>query len=89
MITVPRALIAETIEVIAVLSGRGSTTVWNDKGDRLAFEWGPGSLFAIPLNAAHQHFNGSGTEPARVEGLGPEGDYRLTPLSTLYREDSA
>ena len=53
-------------EMIYVLSGRGSTTVWNEAGDKLSFEWGTGSLFAIPLNANHQHFNGSGTEPARI-----------------------
>ena len=53
-------------DMIMILSGRGSTTVWNDKGDRISFEWGPGSLFGIPLNANHQHFNGSGTEPARM-----------------------
>lgn len=52
-------------EMILVLSGHGSTSVWNDKGDKVTFEWGPGSLFAIPLNAHHQHFNGSGTQAAR------------------------
>lgn len=46
VVTVPRALIAETIDLVAVLSGRGSAR-------RLA-------------------------ELARVEGLGPEGDYRIT-----------
>lgn len=49
VITVPRALIAETIDVIAVLSGRGSTR-------RLA-------------------------ELGRVEGLGPDGDYRVCPAT--------
>ena len=52
-------------EMIYVLSGRGSTTVWNDAGKRITFEWKAGSLFAIPLNASHQHFNGSGREAAR------------------------
>jgi len=52
-------------EMIHVLSGRGSSTVWNDAGQRITFEWKTGSLFAIPLNTWHQHFNGSGREPAR------------------------
>ena len=26
------------------------TAVWNDAGKRISFEWGPGALFAIPLN---------------------------------------
>ena len=47
VVTVPRALIAETIDLVAVLAGRGSAR-------RL-------------------------TELARVEGLGPDGDYRITP----------
>ena len=50
VITVPRALIAETINLVAVLSGRGSAR-------RLA-------------------------ELASVEGLGPDGDYRITPATT-------
>ncbi|MCG2842267.1 P-type conjugative transfer ATPase TrbB [Sandaracinobacter sp. RS1-74] len=50
VVTVPRALIAETIDLVAVLSGRGSAR-------RLA-------------------------ELARVEGLGPDGDYRVTPATT-------
>jgi type IV secretion system protein TrbB len=47
VVTVPRALIAETIDLVAALSGRGSAR-------RLA-------------------------ELAVVEGLGPSGDYVLTP----------
>ena len=47
VVTVPRPLIADTIDLVAVLSGRGSAR-------RLA-------------------------ELARVEGLGPDGDYRVTP----------
>jgi len=52
-------------EMILVLDGRGSTTVWNDVGDRIAFEWKAGAMFAIPLNTWHQHFNGSGMAAAR------------------------
>ncbi len=46
VVTVPRALIAETIDLVAVLSGRGSAR-------RLS-------------------------ELARVDGLGPDGDYRVS-----------
>jgi len=52
-------------EMIYILDGRGSTTVWNDAGQRITFEWKAGAMFAIPLNTWHQHFNGSGKEPAR------------------------
>lgn len=53
VVTVPRALIAETIDLVAVLSGRGPAR-------RL-------------------------TELARVQGIGPDGDYRIsqaTPNNT-------
>lgn len=65
VVTVPRALIAETIDLVAVLSGRGSAR-------RLA-------------------------ELARVEGLTPDGDYRLAgaiaapdaPLPTATAKESS
>ena len=57
VVTVPRALIAETIDLVAVLAGRGSAR-------RLA-------------------------ELARVEGLGPDGDYRISPaIQTSTGESS-
>jgi len=55
VVTVPRALIAETIDLVAVLSGRGSAR-------RLA-------------------------ELARVEGLGPDGDYRISPATLTNAGD--
>jgi oxalate decarboxylase/phosphoglucose isomerase-like protein (cupin superfamily) len=52
-------------EMVYIASGRGATAVWQNNGERRVFEWQAGSLFAVPLNASYQHFNGSGTEPAR------------------------
>jgi type IV secretion system protein VirB11 len=57
VVTVPRALIAETIDLVAVLSGRGASR-------RLA-------------------------ELACVEGLGPSGDYRITPATAGSAGDHA
>lgn len=53
VVTVPRALIAETIDLVAVLAGRGSAR-------RLV-------------------------ELARVEGLGPTGDYAISPAAMDHR----
>src|SRR5262245_8979349 len=56
-------------EMILILAGRGSTTVWNNAGARVTFEWKAGSIFAIPLNCWYQHFNGSGHEVVRLVGV--------------------
>jgi quercetin dioxygenase-like cupin family protein len=56
-------------EMIYVLKGRGATTVWYEGGQKSHFEWGPGALFAIPLNAWHQHFNASASETVRYIGV--------------------
>ena len=53
-------------EIVYVHSGRGATSVSMDEKGEQTFEWHAGSLFAIPLNADFQHFNGSGEEPARL-----------------------
>ncbi len=52
-------------EVVCIMSGQGATKVWLDGKRPTEFEWKEGSLFAIPLNAHYQHFNGSGSAPAR------------------------
>ena len=52
-------------EIVYVVSGRGATSVWTGDGPKRTFEWKKGSLFAVPLNAWYQIFNGSGSEPAR------------------------
>src|SRR5258707_7480887 len=66
-------------EMILVLEGQGSTRVWNDAGAEVTFEWQAGSIFAIPLNANHQHFNGSGRKPARFVS-----STNLPPVLNLY-----
>jgi mannose-6-phosphate isomerase-like protein (cupin superfamily) len=53
-------------EVFYVLDGRGSTTIATVDGRKHSFEWGPMSMFAIPLNAQYRLFNGSGSERARL-----------------------
>ncbi len=53
-------------DVVYVLSGHGSTVVDLPSGEKITFEWGENALFAVPLNATYQHFNGSGREPARL-----------------------
>jgi len=53
-------------EVVYVLSGRGSTTIESADGTAHSFEWGPKSLFALPLNSRYRHFNASGSEPVRL-----------------------
>ncbi|MGX1097339.1 P-type conjugative transfer ATPase TrbB [Amorphus sp. MBR-141] len=57
VVTVPRALIADTIDLIAVLSGRGSAR-------RLS-------------------------ELSHVEGLGPDGDYRVLPITAPSEEGTS
>src|SRR5947209_16618352 len=56
-------------EMILVLSGRGSTTVWNNAAARVTLEWKAGAIFAIPLNCWYQHFNGSGQDAVRFVAL--------------------
>jgi quercetin dioxygenase-like cupin family protein len=52
-------------EMIYVLDGNGSTQVWYDDDRKISFEWKTGSLFAIPINVQHRHFNGRGDRSAR------------------------
>jgi len=56
-------------ETIYVLRGRGTTTLELPNGSEHVVEWEEGSLFAVPLNAPHQHANASGREPARFAAV--------------------
>jgi mannose-6-phosphate isomerase-like protein (cupin superfamily) len=53
-------------ELFYVVSGSGSVVVEMPNGGRHAFEWGPRSLFAPPLNCRYRIFNASGSEPVRL-----------------------
>ena len=80
-------------EMVLVLSGRGSTAVWNNSaarsgtspdasaGARVMFEWQAGAMFAIPLNCWHQHFNGSGRDPVRLIAV-----TNAPPIINLYED---
>src|SRR5262249_9169131 len=48
-------------EMVFILDGRGSTTVWNDAGARVTLESKAGSIFGIPLNCWHS----TSTAPGR------------------------
>ena len=65
--------------MILVLDGRGSTRVWNEAGKEVTFEWQAGSMFAVPLNAWHQHSNLSGLAPATFVS-----STNLPPVLNIY-----
>ena len=66
-------------EVIFVVSGRGSTSLDTANGP-ISFEWGPRSLFAVPLNHRYQLHNGL-AEPARFISVNT-----LPILLNLFRD---
>src|SRR5579871_1256920 len=51
--------------IMLVIQGRGVTNIWQPGEQPHTVEWQEGALLAIPLNAYHQEFNSSGTEPCR------------------------
>ncbi|MBI4200624.1 MAG: cupin domain-containing protein [Chloroflexi bacterium] len=54
-------------KMVYVVTGRGATSVWTiGSKKKQTFEWQKGSIFGIPLNAWHEFYNGSGSEPARL-----------------------
>jgi quercetin dioxygenase-like cupin family protein len=56
-------------ETMYILKGRGATSVWIAPERKETFEWQEGSFFSIPMNAWHEHFNASGTDPVRYVAM--------------------
>ena len=77
--TKPQRVLFE--ELIYVVDGSGSTSVWNDEKKKITFEWQKGSLFSPPVNTWRQHFNGSGENPARFLVV-----TSAPPLFNLFRD---
>ena len=63
-------------EIFYAVEGRGATVVWYEGSPKRTFEWQADSAFAIPLNAWHEIYNGSGTEPVRL--------YAATNMPTAF-----
>jgi mannose-6-phosphate isomerase-like protein (cupin superfamily) len=53
-------------EIVYVVEGRGTTTVWSDASQKKTFEWQKHSLFLLPRNFSHQLTNMQGSAPARL-----------------------
>jgi quercetin dioxygenase-like cupin family protein/oxalate decarboxylase/phosphoglucose isomerase-like protein (cupin superfamily) len=52
-------------QIVYVLAGRGYTSFTQGKRQN-KFEWVEGSLFSIPMNLVHRHFNSDSAHPARL-----------------------
>ena len=52
-------------QIVYVIAGRGYTTFTQNKQQK-KFEWQEGSLFSIPMNLTHRHFNSDSAHPARL-----------------------
>lgn len=49
-------------DIYYVLEGHGSTQIEFPDGSKRSFEWSPKSMFSIPINMPHRHFNAGGRE---------------------------
>lgn len=52
-------------QIVYVLSGRGYTSFTQGRRQN-KFEWAEGSLFSVPMNLVHRHFNSDSAHPARL-----------------------
>jgi quercetin dioxygenase-like cupin family protein len=75
-------------EEIFILQGRGLTQVWQGNREKLTFEWGQGSVFAIPRNVWHRLFN-AGPEPVIFMGVttAPELINALDDVDYIFNSD--
>ena len=60
---VPRRHLYE--QLLYVLKGRGHTRLGETK-NAPKVDWSEGSLFTVPLNVVHRHFNDDSSHPARI-----------------------
>jgi mannose-6-phosphate isomerase-like protein (cupin superfamily) len=75
-------------EQIFILQGRGLTEVWQDGREKVTFEWGEGSIFALPRNAWHKLYNG-GSEAVIYLGVttAPALMNALDDLDLIFNSD--
>ena len=53
-------------DIYYVLDGHGSTQIEFPDGRKRSFEWGPKSMFSIPINLTHRFFNAGGRDRALI-----------------------
>ncbi len=53
-------------DIYYVIEGHGSTQIELPDGTKRSFEWSPKSMFSIPINMPHRHFNSGGRERVRL-----------------------
>ncbi|MGK0297819.1 MAG: mannose-6-phosphate isomerase-like protein (cupin superfamily), partial [Gammaproteobacteria bacterium] len=70
-------------KIYMVIEGRGSTEVWleDDETKKHIFEWGPGSIFSIPINAWHRIVNA--TNDSALLQAGTTGPVVLNALQDV------
>ena len=73
---------------IFVLEGRGLTETWQNGGAKITFEWGAGSVFAVPKNVEHRLVNGS-REPVILMAVtnAPRVINAVDDLNTVFNCD--
>jgi quercetin dioxygenase-like cupin family protein len=64
-------------EFFLVIEGRGTTEVWRGDGKKQVFEWQPGTLFMIPINATYRLVNASGSPALLVAANNAPGVFNI------------